>query len=126
MRITQDVYMVGSGEIRLSNAGDCHVYLIDGGDELALVDAGVGIEPERIVENIRADGFDEERISCLLLTHCYADHAGGCRDLKRSTGCRIVCSEVEGRLLAEGGEGELGLGIARRTGIYPTYAQTGR
>jgi len=119
MRITRDVYMVGSGAIRLSNEHDCHIYLIDGGEELALVDAGVGLQSERIVENIRTEGFDPKRISRLLLTHCHADHAGGCRYLKEATGCDIVCTEAEGRLLAEGTEEELGLDIAKRTGVYP-------
>lgn len=44
MRLTQDVALVGGGNagFGLSAPLDCHVYLLDGGDELALVDAGVG------------------------------------------------------------------------------------
>lgn len=34
------------------------VYLIDGGRELALVDAGTGLGVAEIVDNIRAHGFD--------------------------------------------------------------------
>jgi glyoxylase-like metal-dependent hydrolase (beta-lactamase superfamily II) len=119
MRIMQDVYLVASGQIRLSHPSDCHVYLLDGGDELALVDAGVGLDTERIIANIRADGFDERRISHLLLTHCHADHAGGCRQLRAATGCTIVCSPEEGRLLELGADEEIGLPIAKRTGLYP-------
>ena len=47
VRITRDVYMVGSGQLGLSNALDCHVYLLDGGEALALIDAGGGRKPER-------------------------------------------------------------------------------
>ena len=119
MKITQDIYMVGSGQIRLSNAFDCHVYLLDGGRELALIDAGAGLQPERIIENIRDHGFDESRIAHLLLTHTHGDHAGGCRQIKRLTGAKIACTEVEARLLESGTDVEIGMDVAKRTGIYP-------
>lgn len=119
MKITKDVYMVGSGQIRLSNPFDCHVYLIDGGSELALIDAGAGLETELIINNIREEGFDEKKVSHLLLTHCHADHAGGCRNLKMLTGCRIACTKVERGLLENGTDEEMGLDVARKSGIYP-------
>ena len=119
MKIVKDVYMVGSGQIRLSNPYDCHIYLIDGGDELALVDAGVGVETETILANIREEGLDEEKMKYILLTHCHADHAGGCTNLKKRLNCKIVCSEAEGRLLENGTDIEIGLEVAKRTGIYP-------
>ena len=120
MKIADRIYMVGSGQIGLSDDGDCHVYLIDCGGELALVDSGVGRHPESLVDNIRAEGFDEKDVRWLLLTHCHADHAGGCRALKELTSAQIVCTPVEGRLLAEGTDWELGLEVARRGGVYPT------
>lgn len=48
MKLTDNVYLVGSGEIGLTNQYDCHVYLIDGGSDAVLIDAGVGIESEKI------------------------------------------------------------------------------
>ena len=51
MRITKDIYMVGSGSLRLSHKLDCHMYLIDEGyGDFALVDAGGGLNPEQILE----------------------------------------------------------------------------
>ena len=61
MKINESVYLVGDGETRLSCPMDCHVYLVDCGDLKCLVDAGVGINPERILANIRADGFNSEK-----------------------------------------------------------------
>jgi glyoxylase-like metal-dependent hydrolase (beta-lactamase superfamily II) len=119
MRIIQDVYLVASGQIRLSHPSDCHVYLLDCGGELALVDAGVGLDTGRIIANIRDEGFDERRIKYLLLTHCHSDHAGGCKQLREISGCAIVCSEVEGRLLEHSSDEEIGLDIAKRSGLYP-------
>ncbi|MDH5441735.1 MAG: hypothetical protein OEY31_14130, partial [Candidatus Bathyarchaeota archaeon] len=60
MKITRDVYMVGSGQIRLSNPFDCHVYLVDCGDELVLIDAGAGLNSGLIMDNIQGEGFDKE------------------------------------------------------------------
>ncbi|MEM3873117.1 MAG: MBL fold metallo-hydrolase [Nitrososphaeria archaeon] len=119
MKIVKDIYLVGSGQIRLSNPMDCHIYLIDGGNEFALIDAGVGLNTELIIENIRNEGFDEKNIRYLLLTHTHADHAGGCKKFKETIGCKIITSESEGRMLEGGSEEELGLDVAKRSDIYP-------
>jgi len=119
MKIVEDVFLVGSGQIRLSNAMDCHVYLINGGNELALIDAGVGLDTDLILDNVRQEGFSEKSIRLLLLTHTHADHAGGCKKIKEATGCEVVTSEIEGRLLENGSEEDLGLDVAKRSNIYP-------
>jgi hydroxyacylglutathione hydrolase len=113
------VHLVGSGAFGLSNPYDCHVYLVSCDGRLALVDAGVGMEPERILDNVRSLGFDPGAIDTILLTHAHADHAGGTAALQRATGARVVGSEVELRLLAAGDDGALGLDAARRNGTYP-------
>jgi len=119
VKITEDVYLVGSGQIRISNSYDCHVYLIDCGNELVLIDAGSGLETKFIIKNIRKEGFNEKKVSHLLLTHCHADHAGGCKNMKKLTGCKIVCAEAEGRLLEHGKDEEIGLDIAKKSLLYP-------
>lgn len=119
MKIAKDIYIVGSGQIRLSNPMDCHVYLVDGGDELALIDAGVGYETDLIIDNIRQDGLDQRKIKSLLLTHCHSDHAGGCKGIKERLGCQVIVPELEDRILEEGSDQELGLDITKRSGIYP-------
>ena len=71
MKLMDSVYMVGSGTagFSMTNAFDCTVYLVDGKDELALIDAGVGVQPERIIKQIERDGFDPAQIGKILLTH---------------------------------------------------------
>ena len=78
MRILEDVYLVGSGQMGISHPFDCHVYLIDGGDELALVDSGAGVEVRPILSNVRADGLERGKIRKVLLTH----HHGYVRTLQ--------------------------------------------
>jgi glyoxylase-like metal-dependent hydrolase (beta-lactamase superfamily II) len=119
MRLCSGVYMVGSGQFGLSDAGDCHVYLLDGGSEMAFVDAGVGHDTERLLANVREDGLAEGKVAYILLTHAHGDHACGARTLQALTGARIACSEYEGHLLASGTLEELSLDRAMRAGVYP-------
>jgi len=80
MKIIDNVYLVGSGQIGLSHSSDCSLLLIDGGNELALIDVGVGIEIEKIFANIKEDPVNIEKV---ILTHTHADHVGGCKKIKK-------------------------------------------
>ena len=104
MRLTPRLYLVGSGEIGLSDPDDCHVYLLDGGDEYALIDAGCGTERSvaGIMATIEREGLDLARLRTVLLTHWHFDHAGGARLFRERFGCRIVAPAGE-RAFVEGG-----------------------
>jgi hydroxyacylglutathione hydrolase len=119
MQLTADVHLVGSGPMRLSNRYDCHVYLLVSGGEAALIDAGAGLEPDRISANVQALGLAPGAVRHLLLTHAHADHAGGVSALREQFHLQVVASAREARLLAEGTDEELGLALARREGVYP-------
>jgi glyoxylase-like metal-dependent hydrolase (beta-lactamase superfamily II) len=56
MQLTEHVYLVGNGVLGfdMTDAFDCHVYLIDGGSELALIDTGAGIGHAAILANVKA------------------------------------------------------------------------
>ncbi len=58
-------------------------YLLAGGDELTLVEAGPSTTTETLLAGIRAAGFDPECITRILLTHIHLDHAGACGTLVR-------------------------------------------
>src|SRR2546429_3711323 len=58
----------------LSQDLDCKVYLINGVTEIALIDAGAGLELDHIVANIEADGLNLNKLRYVLLTHAHADH----------------------------------------------------
>ena len=79
MQLRNELHLVGSGNMGfgLSDAYDCHVFLLDGGSELALIDVGAGMGADRILENIVRSGFDPKDVRSVILTHCHADHAGG-------------------------------------------------
>jgi glyoxylase-like metal-dependent hydrolase (beta-lactamase superfamily II) len=71
------VYMVGGGGMGVSHQTDSHTYLLHSHGELALIDAGSGIKPELILENLQRDGIELRRISTILITHSHWDHARG-------------------------------------------------
>jgi hydroxyacylglutathione hydrolase len=124
LKLTERVYVVGSGRLGLSLTSDydCHIYLLDGGEEAALVDAGVGMSTQEIFENIAADGFDAQRIRHLLLTHGHADHAGGTAVVRRRLpGLRVYAHPVTARRVREADERGIGLDAAKRAGNYPEH-----
>jgi glyoxylase-like metal-dependent hydrolase (beta-lactamase superfamily II) len=121
LRIAKDIYLVGGGDIGLSSKMDCHVYLIDGGREKCLIDAGVGLETQRILENMTEDGFDPHRdVRSILITHAHADHAGGTKSLREATGAEVLAPEVEAEFIEKGGgDLEAGLRVTKNSGVYP-------
>ena len=122
MKIMPGIYLVGAGMVGLSHPNDSYIYLLDGGGEPALIDAGVGLEIERIFANIEEDGFDPTKINKVILTHTHADHAGGCKGMREKLRCKIFVPGDEVNLLERGTDEELGLIIAKESGIYsPDY-----
>lgn len=122
MRLCDRVYLVGSGSngFDLTDPYDCHVYLIDGGRELALIDIGAGMGAAGIIENVRRDGFDPARVRHLILTHGHGDHAGGAAHMRKLLGePAIYASGAIAESLRRGDERALSLDVAKQAGIYP-------
>lgn len=123
MRLTDEVYLVGGGAslaFGLSDDPDCHVYLIDGGDELALVDCGMaaGASLDRIAANIEGEGLDPRRLRTLLLTHYHMDHAGGGARVRERFGLRVLAPRAAAAALRSGDERAVALEVARAAGFY--------
>jgi hydroxyacylglutathione hydrolase len=95
MKLTDNVYLVGGSAYGLSAMGDCNVYLVNCGEELAMIDAGGGKGVKRIIDNVKRDGFDPKTIKLTFLTHCHFDHLGGAHELKMLTNCNIVAHKRE-------------------------------
>ncbi len=123
MRVTDEVYIVGGGVANafgLSDDPDCHVYLIDGGDELALVDCGMaaGDSLERILTNIRADGLDPATITRIIVTHYHMDHAGGAARFRERLGAEVIAPSGAAHALRTGDERAVALDVAKAAGFY--------
>ena len=122
MRLAERIYLVGSGSngFDLTDPYDCHVYLIDGGNELALVDVGAGMGAEAIVENVKRDGFDPGLIRHLILTHGHGDHAGGAPRMRSLLDQPAIhASGVIADSLRRADEKAISIDVAKVAGIYP-------
>lgn len=118
MKLTENVYLVGSGEIGLTNDYDCHVYLIDGGSDAVLIDAGVGIETEKIKANVEKY-ISWDKVSRILCTHSHADHSGG-SIFFQGEGKEVWMSQEEYDWMSnQKGEVEEALRLAINAGGYP-------
>lgn len=121
MRLGSRLYLVGSGEFGLSHEFDCHVYVLDAGDALVMIDSGAGLDVERILDNLAGEGLDKP-VKWVLLTHGHADHAGGAHVFQRRFGCEVAVGEAEAGFVERGDERDIGLDIAKRSGFYaPDY-----
>ena len=118
MTVTPYISLVGSGQFGLSNAIDCHIYLLHTPEAAVLIDAGAGLEPERIVGNVTAV-VERERVKAILLTHAHSDHAGGAAALSSAFHCPVYAAEPEARLVREATDEELALDVAKGSGVYP-------
>jgi len=102
--ICDRVYAVGGPD--LSAPEDAFVYLVDAGNELVLIDAGVGYGIGRIEDNIRDLGFEPAQIWHIVATHCHIDHIGGLAAWKERYGSRIIAHDLD-RAGIEGENNEL-------------------
>ncbi|MGM0453952.1 MAG: MBL fold metallo-hydrolase [Thermodesulfobacteriota bacterium] len=92
-KITTEVFQVGGPY--LTSHDDAAAYLIFTGTNAALVDAGCGTEPSRLIDNIRSCGVMPEQVAHLLITHCHIDHIGGAAAIREMTGCQTVAHAAD-------------------------------
>ena len=124
MQLTEDIYLVGGGPVTgfgLTSGFDCHVYLVDAGDALALVDCGVGgdVSFSEMESNIRSHGFDPGDVEAAFITHYHTDHAGGGHLIRERWDAKLAVSGDAVAVLEAGDEVANGLSAARDAGIYP-------
>ena len=121
MKLTEHVHLVGSGRLgfELSNDFDCHVFLLDGGSEAALIDAGVGLDVAMILDHIRASGLSSKKITKIILTHAHADHMGGAAQLRAALDAQVFAPWESAPWIRAADEKAVSLELAKRAGYYP-------
>lgn len=125
MKLFDRVYLVGSGfrGFGITHHNDCHVYLIDGGSELALIDTGTGLAPELLLSNIVADGFDPMKVTQIIVTHGHGDHVGGAAALTHVSGATLATSVVIADAVSRADEVSLSVVQSKLAGILPEVFQ---
>lgn len=121
IRLNEYLWVVASGRAgsNLSDPYDCDVYLVDTGDGLVLVDAGVGSRGDAPLEGIRLCGFQPSDVRMILLTHGHADHSGNARYLHEETGAPVRAHAQCAGYVSQGNVAAIALDDAIRAGVYP-------
>jgi glyoxylase-like metal-dependent hydrolase (beta-lactamase superfamily II) len=93
VKIFDRIYLVGRGNWGflnpLTNIGDSNIFLVDGGEELALIDAGAGLNCKKLIRNIKYLGKDVKKIKKVIITHNHIDHVGGVKILKKKLKIKV-------------------------------------
>jgi len=120
MKIAEDTYIVASGDagFSLSHYRDCTVFLVDGGEEMLLIDAGIGVDADHIVENIKKEGLQPEKVKKILLTHGHADHSGGALALSKMLNAEVFAAKETADFVTRGDEKAISLLEAKKAGAY--------
>lgn len=92
-KICDGLYQIGGS--RITAPEDCCVYLIDGGGELAVIDAGLGYSASQLISNIEKLSFNPASVKYLVATHGHIDHTGGLAYLKEKLQAEVVAHELE-------------------------------
>jgi hydroxyacylglutathione hydrolase len=123
MKLTNDLYVVGGGYFGFGLSGnlDCHVFVLDGGSELALIDPGLGMgrDFDVILENMRDDGLDPARIRKMILTHYHCDHIGAAAEAEKRLGPEVYASSLAAPVIRSADEQAVALDVAKAAGFYP-------
>lgn len=121
MWLTQRIAIAGSGTLGFgfTHPSDCHVFVVDGGRELALIDTGCGEDMPSLLRRLTTLGIDRSRLRTAFVTHAHADHAGGAAGLVEALGLTIAASPHVAGILRTADESAAGVDIGRAQGIYP-------
>ena len=113
LSVSQDVYIVGGAD--LSHPYDCSVYLVDGGEEMVLIDTGAGEGFELIVDNIRSLGMRPEKLKAVIATHSHIDHIGALYQFREEYGVEVIAHELDTEAIETGiGSGAEYYGVSYR------------
>jgi glyoxylase-like metal-dependent hydrolase (beta-lactamase superfamily II) len=120
MKLADGLYLVASGAsgTSLTHDSDCNSYAIDCGSGIALIDCGAGFEPNRIIEELVADGLSPASLRHLLLTHYHLDHCGGAGWFRDQFRLNIAASALTAQAVSTGDEDAISLPAARQAGVY--------
>ncbi|RRD96217.1 MBL fold metallo-hydrolase [Clostridiales bacterium COT073_COT-073] len=120
MKISDRIHILTSGKdgIGMNNGPDATVYLINGGEECAIIDAGYGDSTEAILNEIQKDGIDKNRIKKIFLTHAHADHSGGIHNLSLALSTEVFAAKETAQAITEGNEQFMSIDKAKQCGMF--------
>ena len=100
MELTKDLFVYPWTNFSINN---CNTYLI-GGENSILIDIGLDFCLKGVLDNIKQDGFDPEKIEMIISTHCHPDHFDGIKSFMQKD-TKMALHQEEDRFIKESGKG---------------------
>ncbi|MHA1926296.1 MAG: MBL fold metallo-hydrolase [Candidatus Thorarchaeota archaeon] len=88
--------------IRVSSSFDSNIIYINGGEKQILVDAGTGMYPDALNQDLEKIGSSIEAITDIVLTHSHIDHIGGVLPIIETTSPMLHLHKSEGDMINSG------------------------
>ena len=123
MKLTSDLHVVGGGYFGFGISGrlDCHVFVLNSGSELALIDPGMGMNRDfdTILDNIRDDGLDPGKIRKMILSHYHCDHIGAAAEAQKRLDVEVYSSAFAAPVIRIADEKAVALDVAKAANFFP-------
>jgi glyoxylase-like metal-dependent hydrolase (beta-lactamase superfamily II) len=97
---------LGSGIYLLGGLQPSAAYVVETGEGLVLVDAGLQSDANLLKSQMARLNLDWTQIRAIFLTHCHWDHCGGAEHLRAVTGARVHAGRGDAAVLRKGGPAE--------------------
>ena len=100
MELTKDLFVYPWTDFSVNN---CNTFMI-GGENTILIDTGLDACLKGVLDNIKRDGFDTDKIELIITTHSHPDHFDGIRSFMQKD-TRMALHPEEDKFLKETGMG---------------------
>jgi glyoxylase-like metal-dependent hydrolase (beta-lactamase superfamily II) len=100
VELTKDLFIYPWTDFSVNN---CNTFMI-GGENTILIDTGLDACLKGVLDNIKRDGFDTDKIELIITTHSHPDHFDGIRSFMQND-IRLALHPEEDKFLKETGMG---------------------
>jgi len=100
VELTKDLFVYPWTNFSINN---CNTYMI-GGENSILIDTGLDSCLQGVLDDIKKDGFDPEKIEVIITTHSHPDHFDGIRSFMENN-TQMALHPEEDRFIKETGMG---------------------
>lgn len=87
-KILDDVYVI-------QGIGSANVFLLASGSGITLIDSGIFMQTDQLIDQITKAGFGITQLDMIILTHCHCDHIGGAAALVKQSNGKLAAHEAD-------------------------------